>query len=120
MILLVLFISVTIVFNVAFVNDYFPVLKSVFQGLTYKPMHYVLSDLLFFEGAVFLIFGAFLAGVNLYKMVVPGYFKADYAKTILNRKLLQRETRIFPALIIGLVLLGTGIIYVIVAVIVTL
>ena len=117
---MIFIISVTIVFNIAFVNDYFPVLKSVFQGLTYKPIHYVLSDLLFFEGAVFLIFGAFLAGVNLYKMVVPGYFKADYAKTILNRKLLQRETRISPTLIIGLVLLGTGIIYVIVAILVTL
>ena len=50
-------------------------------------MHYVLSDLLFFEGAVFLIFGAFLAGVNLYKMVVPGYFAADYAKTFVRARL---------------------------------
>ena len=119
-ILLVLGISATIVFNVAIVNNYFPVFYDVFELLRYKPIHYVLSDLLFFEGAAFIIVGTCLAGVNLSKMVVLGYFKADYAKSILNWKLLQRETQSSPALIMGLVLLGTGIIYIIVAIFITL
>ena len=119
-IILVLFISATIVFDVAFANNYFPVLKNAFQLLRVKPAHYVLSDFLFIEGAMFIIFGAYLAGVNLSKMVVPGFFKADYAKSILNWKLLQRETQKSPALISGLVLLGTGTIYIVVAIIITL
>ncbi|MCK4953139.1 hypothetical protein KAS14_05090 [Candidatus Bathyarchaeota archaeon] len=115
-----LFISATIVFDVAFANNYFPVLKDMFQLLRYKPIQYVLSDLLFIEGAMFLIVGIYIAGVDLSKMVVPGFFKADYAKSILNWKLLQRETQKSPALISGLVLLGTGTIYIVVAIIITL
>ena len=120
-IILVLFISATLVFDVAFVNNYFPVLKKLFPLWAYKSLHYVLSDILFLEGGMFLILGAFIAGANLSKMIVPGILKVEYtAKLILYWKLLLKEMQISPALTIGLVLIGTGIIYIVVGILITL
>jgi len=67
-----------------------------------------------------LVTGAMLAGYSLYKITSLNPLKSEYWKTMLNWKILLKESGISPALGIGLTLIGFGIIYILLAVIITL
>jgi hypothetical protein len=102
------------------VFNYLPILQESFPFWKYKPTHFVLSDILFVEGALLLVAGAVLAGFTLYTMVVPGKLQVTYVKSVFDWKTIKKEHEIPPALKIGLILIGVGIIYILAAVIVTL
>jgi hypothetical protein len=108
------------VIEVAFVSDYLQILRRLFPFWEYRAQYLVLSDILFFEGGLFLIIGALLAGVTLYNAWVPDAFKARFTESLFNWKIIRKGREISPALKIGLILIGAGIIYILAAIIVTL
>ena len=119
-IIFILLVLSPIVIDVAFIFNYLPILQRLFPFWEYRPTYLVLSDILFFEGGLFLVIGALLAGVILYNAWVPDVLRAGFTKSIFNWKLVRKGREISPALKIGLILIGAGIIYILAAIIVTL
>ncbi|MEM2108494.1 MAG: hypothetical protein QXL10_04325 [Candidatus Bathyarchaeia archaeon] len=85
-----------------------------------KSANFILSVILFIEGALLLISGAVFAGFSLYTMVVPGKFLWAYVKSVFNWETIKKEHGDPSTLKIGLMLLGSGIVDISVAIIVTL
>ena len=102
------------------VFNYLPILQESFPFWKYKPTYFVLSDILFIEGALLLVAGAVLAGFTLYTMVVPSKLMVEYVKSVFNWKTIKKEHEIPATLKIGLILISVGIIYISAAIIVTL
>ena len=109
-----------IAIDFAIVSNYLPILQKSFPFWKYKSTYSVLSDILLIEGGLFLVIGALLAGVILYNAWVPHPFRARFTESIFNWKLVREGREISPALKIGLILIGAGIIYILAAIIVTL
>jgi hypothetical protein len=102
------------------VSNYLPILQESYLSWEDKPANFILSDILFVEGALLLIAGAVFAGFSLYTMVVPGKFTVAYVKSVFNWETIKKEHDISSTLKIGLILLGTGIVCIPAAIIVTL
>jgi hypothetical protein len=119
-IIFVLLMLFPIVIDVHLVFNYLPLLQESFPFWKYKPTYFVLSDILFIEGALLLVAGAILAGFTLYTMVVPEKLKWMYVKEVFNWKTIKKEHEISATLKIGLVLISVGIIYISTAIIITL
>ena len=119
-IILVLLMLLPIVIDAHLVFNSLPLLQESFPFWKYKQTYFILSDILFIEGALLLVAGAVLAGFTLYTMVVPGKLKATYVKDVFDWKTIKREHEIPETLRIGLLLLGGGIIYISAAIIITL
>ncbi len=115
-----LFVFSLIAVDFAIVSNYLPILQKSVPFWKYKATFSILSDILFIEGALFLVIGALLAGVILYCAWVPHPFRARFTESIFNWKLVRGSREISPALKIGLILIGAGIIYILAAIIVTL
>jgi len=78
-----------------------------------------LSDILFFEGGFLLVFGAVFAEAVLYLAWSPGWM-ALFVDPVFHWKIVKKELEIPAALIVRLLIIAIGIIYVSVAIIVTL
>jgi hypothetical protein len=82
---------------------------------------FILSDLLFVEGALSLVFGAVFAGFSLYTMVRPSsQVMAEYIKSVFSWETVKREQDIPSTLRNGLILLGVGVVCIIAAIAATL
>jgi hypothetical protein len=110
----------TIVIDVHLVFNSLPLLQESFPFWKYKPTYFVLSDILFIEGALLLVAGAILAGFTLYTMVVPTKLLVTYVKDVFNWETIKKEHEIPETLKIGLLLISAGIIYISAAIIITL
>jgi hypothetical protein len=108
-----------IAIDVALVSNYLPILQRLFPFWKYRPTYLVLSDILFLEGGLFLFFGALIAGVVLYNAWSPGWM-ALFVKQVFHWKIVKKAREIPASLIVGLILIGAGIIYILAAIIVTL
>jgi len=120
---IVVFVLLTfslIAIDFAIVSNYLPSLQESVTFWKYKTTYSILSDILLIEGGLFLVIGALLAGVILYNAWVPHPFRARFTESIFNWKLVRGSREISPALKIGLILIGAGIIYILAAIIVTL
>jgi hypothetical protein len=115
---LILFIPVVLEF--AYLDEYAPILQRAFPFWRYRTTILLLSDLLFLQGGALILFGALVAGVILYnawgtnKLLFRKYIPA-----IWNSKVMEQERRTPAGLAIGLILLGSGIIYIIIGIIIT-
>ena len=112
-----LFVPMVITF--AFSDDYIPLLQIGLSSLRYQSANIVLSNVLFFEAGFFLVFGAMLAGAVLYLSWSPGWM-ALFVDPVFRWRIIKKEREIPAALILGFLVMGTGIIYILAAVIVTL
>jgi hypothetical protein len=108
-----------IAIDVALVSNYLPILQELFPFWEHRPTYLVLSDILFLEGGLFLFFGALIAGVVLYSAWSPGWM-ALFVKQVFHWKIVKKAREIPASLIVGLILIGAGIIYILAAIIVTL
>jgi hypothetical protein len=91
---------------------FFPFLKS--------PVTVFLSDVLFVEGGVLLVFGALVGGVILYNAWVPtDVRKAQFTENIWNLKKIREERNFPTGLVVGLALIAVGIVYVLSAILVS-
>ena len=104
----------------AIVSNYLPLLQGSYTYWEYVPANFVLSDILFVEGALLLVVGAVFAGFSLYTMVVPGKLTVEYLKSVFNWETIKKEQDISSTLKLGLIFLGVGIVCILAAIIVTL
>jgi hypothetical protein len=103
----------------AIVSNYLPILQEWYLW-EYKGPNFVLSDILFVEGALLLVVGAVFAGFSLYTMVGPDKLTVEYLKSVFNWETIKKEQDISSTLKIGLIFLGVGIVCILAAIIVTL
>lgn len=103
------------------VNNYLQVLQESYLWED-KSANFILSDILFIEGALLLVAGAVFAGFSLYTMVIrpSDKLKYDDVKSVFNWETIKKEQAESSTMKIGLVLLGVGIVCIVVAVLVTL
>ncbi len=102
-----------------YLNDYLPILQAVLPFWSERSAMYILSDILFFEGGILLVFGAVFAGAVLYLFWKPDRL-ALFVTPVFHWKIVKKEREIPAALVVGLVLIVVGIIYISTAIIVTL
>jgi len=116
---LVLLMLIPLVITLAFADDYIPILQIALSGWRYRSPNLILSDIFFFEAGFFLIFGAMLAGAVLYLSWSPGWM-ALFVDPVFHWKIIKKEREIPAALLLGFLVIGMGIVYVLASVIVTL
>jgi hypothetical protein len=102
-----------------YLNDYLPTMRTAFSSWRERSAIFILSDILFFEGGFFLVFGAVFAGAVLYLAWSPGWM-ALFVDPVFHWKVVKKEREIPAALIVGLILIVVGIIYISGAIIITL
>lgn len=97
-----------------------PIARRLFVSWIDRPAIIILSDLLFVEGAVFLIFGALIGGTTLYNAWVPtDVRKAQFTDYIWNLKKIKEERDFPTGIVVGLVLIAVGVIYFVAAFLIT-
>ncbi len=97
-----------------------PVARRLFVSWIDRPAILILSDLLFVEGAVFLVFGALIGGTTLYNAWVPtDVRKAQFTDYIWNLKKIKEERDFPTGIVVGLVLIAVGVIYFVAAFLIT-
>ena len=116
----VLVLFVPMILEFVFLNDYAPVLRRVLSFWKNRSTILLLSDILFLEGGFFLIFGALFAGVILYNAWVPtDVRKAQFTEYIWNWKVISKERGLTTGALAGLIIIGVGLIYIAVAIVIT-
>ena len=106
--------------NFVFTSDILSITQSFFPFWRDRPVTVFLSDILFIEAGVLLVFGALVGGVTLYNAWVPtDVRKAQFTEYIWNWKKIKEERNFPTGLIIGLTVLAVGIIYVLAAMLVS-
>ena len=103
----------------AFASDIVPILQKLFPLWEDKPLSVVLSDVLFIEAGVIIVFGALVAGIILYN----SWAKLDvrqvtFTEYIWNWRQMRQERESPAGLMFGLLLLVVGVIYFVAAIIV--
>ncbi|MCW3997384.1 MAG: hypothetical protein NWF10_02305, partial [Candidatus Bathyarchaeota archaeon] len=80
----------------------------------------LLSDMLFLQGGALILFGALVAGVILYNAWgTTRLLFRKYISSIWNTKVMEQERRSPTGLAVGLILIGVGIAYIIVGILIT-
>ena len=116
--IVVLFVPMIIEF--IYLNNYATTLQRVLSFWRNRSTTLLLSDILFLEGGALLLFGALVAGAILYNAWVPtDVRKAQFTEYIWNWKIMGKERRATTGLLVGLILIGTGIAYMIVGIFIT-
>jgi hypothetical protein len=116
---LILLIFVPLIVTFTFSDYLIPILQSNLLGLSYKSENVIISDILFFEGGFFLVFGAMLAGAVLFISWKPDRLGL-FQEPVFRWKIIKKERDIPAALLLGLITIISGIIYISVSIIVTL
>jgi hypothetical protein len=111
--------SIPMVITLVFADDYIPILQIALTGWRYRSPNPILSDVLFFESGFFLILGAMLAGVALYLSWSPGWM-ALFVDPVFHWRIIKKEREIPASHLLGFLVIGVGIAYILAAVIVTL
>ena len=102
-----------------FTSDILSIARGFFPYFNGLPVTVFLSDILFVEGGVLLVFGALVGGVTLYNAWVPtDVRKAQFTDYIWNWKKIRDERNFPTGLVVGLVLIAVGIVYVLSAILV--
>ena len=116
----VLVLFVPLVFEFVYLNDYAPALQNGFTFWSNRSSTLLLSDLLFFEGGFLFLFGALIAGTILYSAWVPSDVRrAQFTEYIWNWKVMDKDRGSTSGALPGLILIGVGITYIIVAILIT-
>ena len=103
-----------------FASDVLPIAQRIFPFWRSKPVEVFLSDILFMEAAVFLVFGALIAGTILYNSwAALDVRTVQFTEYIWNWRKMKEERDTPAGLMVGLALLAAGIIYVLGAIVVT-
>ena len=103
-----------------YIDDFASALQTVLPYWRNRSTILLLSDMLFLQGGVFIVFGALVAGVILYNAWgTTRLLFRKYISSIWNTKVMEEERRSPTGLAIGLILIGAGIAYIIVGIIIT-
>ena len=100
-----------------FASDILPFAQRIFPFWDNKPVTVFLSDVLFLEAGVFIVFGALISGAILYNSwAALDVRKVQFTEYIWNLRQMREERNFPTGLIIGLVFLAVGITYVLAAI----
>jgi hypothetical protein len=114
----ILFVPVFLEF--IYLNDYAPVLQRALSFWRIRSFTLLLSDLLFIEGGIFLILGALFAGVILYNAWVPtDVRRTQFSEYIWNWKVMDKERGSAAGALAGIILIATGIAYIVISILIT-
>jgi hypothetical protein len=115
-----LLMFVPMILEFIYLSDFASALQYVFPYWRNRSTTLLLSDVLFLQGGVFIFFGALIAGVILYNAWQTNRsLIRKYISSIWNVNIMEAERRSQKGFVIGLILIGAGITYIIVGIIVT-
>jgi sterol desaturase/sphingolipid hydroxylase (fatty acid hydroxylase superfamily) len=102
----------------AFISGALVTVQRLFPFWENKPVTVVLSDILFIEAGVLIVFGALIAGVILYNSwAALDVRKVQFIEYIWNWRKIKEERNSPVGLTVGLTILAVGIIYLVIAII---
>jgi len=117
--LFVFLLFVPMLIDSVYLNDYLPILRTAFPFWGERSAICILSDILFLEAGFFLIFGAVFAGTVIYLAWSPGWM-ALFVDPVFHWKIVKKEREIPASLVAGLFIIAVGVVYMSVAILVTL
>lgn len=108
------------ILELIFLSDFASVLIYIFPYWRNRSATLLLSDVLLIQGGVFVLFGALTAGVILYNAwgTKRGLIR-KYISSIWNPKVMEEERRSPKGFTVGLILIGVGLDYIAIGIIVT-
>lgn len=115
-----LLMFVPMILEFIYLTDFASALQNIFPYWRNRSTTLMLSDMLFLQGGVFIFFGALTAGVILYNAwQTTRLLFRKYISSIWNPEVMGEERRAPAGIAIGLVLIGSGIIYILIGIIIT-
>lgn len=116
----VLVLFVPMVLEFVYLDDFALAIQKVFSFWRNRSSTLLLSDMLFVQGGALILFGALVAGVILYNAWgTTKFLFRKYISSIWNTKVMEAERRSPTGLAVGLMLIGAGITYIIVGILIT-
>lgn len=116
----VLVLFVPMVLEFVYIEDFASTLQRVLSYWRNRSTTLLLSDMLFLQGGALILFGALIAGVILYNAWVPtDVRRAQFTEYIWNWKVMDKERGSTKGALPGLILIGAGIAYIIVGILIT-
>ena len=116
-VLFVILLFTPMIAESVFASDILPFAQRIFPFWDNKPVTFFLSDVLFLEAGVFIVFGALISGAILYNSwAALDVRKVQFTEYIWNLRQMREERNFPTGLIIGLVFLAVGITYVLAAI----
>ena len=109
------------VLEFVYIEDFAPSIQGTFSFWRNRSTTLLLSDLFFFEGGAFILLGALIAGTILYNAWAPSDVRrAQFTEYIWNWKVMDKERGVTKGALPGLILIGAGIAYILVGILITL
>jgi hypothetical protein len=103
-----------------YIEDYASTLQRALPYWRNRSITLLLSDMLFLQGGALILFGALVAGTILYNAWAPtDVRRAQFTEYIWNWKVMDKERGSTKGALLGLVLIGAGIAYIIVGIFIT-
>ena len=120
LLIFLLLMFVPMILEFIYLSDFASALQNILPYWRNRSTTLMLSDMLFLQGGVFIFFGALTAGIILYNAwgTTPRLFR-KYISSIWNTKVMEEERRAPKGLAIGLILIGVGIAYIVIGIIIT-
>ena len=116
---LILLLFVPMIITFVFSDYLISIFHSDLFGWDYMSENIILSNVLFFEAGFFLVFGAMLAGAVMFISWEPDRLGL-FVEPVFRWTIIKKEREIPAALLLGLIMIMTGISYFSVSIIVTL
>lgn len=114
----VLFIPLILEF--IYLEDFAITLQRILPYWRNRSTTLLLSDILFLQGGALILFGTLVAGVILYNAWVPtDVRRTQFTDYIWNWKVMDKERGSTIGALPGLILVGAGIVYIIVGILIT-
>ena len=120
LLIFILVLFTPLILEFIYIEDYAPSIQGAFSFWRNRSTTLLLSDLFFFEGGALILLGALIAGVILYNAWAPSDVrKAQFTEYIWNWKVMDKERRSTKGALPGLILIGAGITYIIIGILIT-
>ncbi len=120
LLIFILVLFTPLILEFIYIEDYAPSIQGAFSFWRNRSTTLLLSDLFFFEGGALILLGALIAGVILYNAWAPSDVrKAQFTEYIWNWKVMDKERRPTKGALPGLILIGAGITYIIIGILIT-
>jgi hypothetical protein len=115
-----LLMFVLMILEFLYLSDFASALQNIFSYWRNRTTTLMLSDMLFLQGGVFIFFGALTAGVILYNAWgTTRNLIRKYISSIWNPKVMGEERRSPKGFAIGLILIGVGLAYIVIGIMIT-
>ena len=121
LLIFILILLIPLILEYTFREDFVLIIQKIFTFWRNRTTTVVLSDMMFLQGGVLILIGTLVTGVILYNAwgTTQLLFR-KYISSIWNTKVMAQERRSPVGVLAGLIIIGVGIIYIIIGIIITL